>query len=89
MPKPKPVDTGYTPAVRTPKQADKRFMAHDILRALGKTPLDDDCVRVAKRRAMEAPQVDEEPLTSPTESFYPLHLCELIYHSTENCPSIL
>ncbi|KAJ7360898.1 hypothetical protein DFH08DRAFT_931187 [Mycena albidolilacea] len=56
MPKPKPVETGYTPAVRTPKEADKRFMAHDILRALGKTPLDDDCVRVAKQRAMEAPQ---------------------------------
>ncbi|KAJ7853663.1 hypothetical protein B0H14DRAFT_3653630 [Mycena olivaceomarginata] len=57
-----PVDTGYTPAVRTPKQADKRFMAHDILRALGKTPLDDDCVQYAKRRAMESSQVEEEPV---------------------------
>ncbi|KAJ7792535.1 hypothetical protein B0H14DRAFT_3563032 [Mycena olivaceomarginata] len=58
-----PVDTGYTPAVRTPKQADKRFMAHDILRALGKTPLDEsDRVQYAKRRAMESSQVEEEPV---------------------------
>ncbi|KAJ7802735.1 hypothetical protein B0H14DRAFT_3779799 [Mycena olivaceomarginata] len=57
-----PVDTGYTPAVRTPKQADKRFMAHDILRALGKTPLDDDRIQYKKRRAMESSQVEEEPI---------------------------
>lgn len=48
---------------RTPKDVDKRFMAHDILRALGKRHLfaaDEDSVRYAKRRALEAPAPAEE-----------------------------
>ncbi|KAF7352332.1 hypothetical protein MVEN_01196900 [Mycena venus] len=49
---------------RTPKDADKRFLAHDILRALGKHTFagDDDRVRYAKRRALEPPEEAEEPL---------------------------
>ncbi|KAJ7265492.1 hypothetical protein B0H12DRAFT_200734 [Mycena haematopus] len=50
------------PAVRSPKDADKRFLAHDILRALGKAPQDDDRVRYAKRQAVEAPRKQEPPL---------------------------
>ncbi|KAK7062224.1 hypothetical protein R3P38DRAFT_691380 [Favolaschia claudopus] len=41
------------PAVRTPKQADKRFLAHDVLRALGKSPADDVYVQYTKKRAIE------------------------------------
>ncbi|KAJ7228168.1 hypothetical protein GGX14DRAFT_412152 [Mycena pura] len=49
---------------RTPKTADKRFMAHDVLRALGKAHLyaaDDDSVRYAKRRAVESPKPELAP----------------------------
>ncbi|KAF7335359.1 hypothetical protein MSAN_02346700 [Mycena sanguinolenta] len=53
---------GGAPLVPTPKDADKRFLAHDILRALGKVPADDDRVRYAKRRALEAPVQKQEPL---------------------------
>ncbi|KAJ6515354.1 hypothetical protein C8R45DRAFT_956237 [Mycena sanguinolenta] len=56
-----PLPNGGAPRMRTPKDADKRFLAHDILRALGKTPADDDRVRYAKRRALEAP-LQKEPL---------------------------
>ncbi|KAJ6560329.1 hypothetical protein B0H19DRAFT_113816 [Mycena capillaripes] len=55
-------------APRTPKDADKRFMAHDILRALGKVHMfaqDDDSVRYAKRRALEAPAPVQEPQPQP------------------------
>ncbi|KAJ7771082.1 hypothetical protein DFH07DRAFT_241161 [Mycena maculata] len=43
---------------RTPHDADKRFLAHDVLRALGKGQMyapEEDSVRYAKRRAVEAP----------------------------------
>lgn len=44
---------------RSPHDADKRFLAHDILRALGKGHLfaaDEESLRYAKRRALEAPE---------------------------------
>ncbi|KAJ7129199.1 hypothetical protein C8R44DRAFT_72406 [Mycena epipterygia] len=44
---------------RSPHDADKRFIAHDILRALGKGHLfaaDEESLRYAKRRALEAPE---------------------------------
>ncbi|KAK7015304.1 hypothetical protein R3P38DRAFT_3204514 [Favolaschia claudopus] len=46
---------------RTPKQADKRFLAHDILRALGKTPADDVQVQHTKLRAIMETENEQPP----------------------------
>ncbi|KAJ6561457.1 hypothetical protein DFH09DRAFT_1159994 [Mycena vulgaris] len=48
-------------STRNPKDVDKRFIAHDVLRALGKGDLyaSEDSVRYAKRRALEASEFAE------------------------------
>ncbi|KAJ7098693.1 hypothetical protein B0H15DRAFT_797373 [Mycena belliarum] len=61
---PRPIPSSQTAATRSPRDADKRFLAHDILRAFGKVHLyaaDDEATRYAKRRVLEAPLAAEEP----------------------------